>query len=228
MQYDAVIFDSDGVLLEVGGEHYSHLLDEAAEEAYQAFGVEPSGADLNALRSGAPDDVRAAAQKHGIDAEALWRKREERCTQKQVVQVESGDRSIYEDVEALHDLAGEATLAVVSNNRQDFIDYLADNHYPDVFDLHYGAEPTLDAINRRKPAPHYLEKAIDVLGVENVLYVGDSQIDVEAANALGVDSAFLWRPHREGEYSLDVEPTYEVEAVDGEHLRALRDRIMPG
>lgn len=223
MDYDAVIFDSDGVLLEVGSGYYGDLLDEAIEETYAAFGIDPAEEDYDALRGGSPATVRAAAERHGVDPGELWREREERCTQKQVVQVEDGDRGLYGDVDALHDLSEDHTLAVVSNNRQAFIDYLAEHHFPDVFAHHYGAEPTLAGIDRRKPDPHYLEKAIDALGTENVLYVGDSVIDVKAADALGVDSAFLWRPHRDS-YTLDVEPTYEIEVEEG-HLRVLVDRL---
>jgi hypothetical protein len=44
------------------------------------------------------------------------------------------------------------------------------------------------------------------------LDVGDSRVDVEVAARLGVDSAFVRRPHRKG-YALSRTPTHEVTSL---------------
>ena len=48
-----------------------------------------------------------------------------------------------------------------------------------------------DSVKNVKPSPEGLEKAIKILGAEmkNVLYVGDSEVDAEAAEKAGIDFA---------------------------------------
>ena len=82
---------------------------------------------------------------------------------------------------------------------------------------YYGREPTLSGIERMKPDPHYLEGALSDLKLDpdrdGVLYVGDSESDVVAAAAAGIDSAFVRRPHRR-DSDLHATPTHEVRGLD--------------
>jgi phosphoglycolate phosphatase-like HAD superfamily hydrolase len=82
--------------------------------------------------------------------------------------------------------------------------------------LYYGRQLTLQGLQRCKPNPHYLEKAIADLESERPLYVGDSRSDVAVAARLEIDSAFIRRPHRE-EYVVEPEPTYEVASFEELH-----------
>lgn len=105
-------------------------------------------------------------------------------------------------------------LGVVSNNQHRTVEHVvAECDLGDLFETWYGRHPTLDGMARRKPDPSYLEHAIEDLGTREVLYVGDSNVDIEAAAEAGVDSAFVRRPHREG-YDLRREPTHRIDGLD--------------
>ncbi|WP_255666502.1 HAD-IA family hydrolase [Haladaptatus sp. DYF46] len=82
----------------------------------------------------------------------------------------------------------------------------------DHFETIYGREPTVERYQRRKPDPHYIERALDDLGTRLALYVGDSPDDVVAAHRAGLDSVVVRREHRNSLGSID-EPTYKIERL---------------
>ena len=210
MPYDAVVFDADGVLVEpTAGE----TLEAAIRAALAEHGVDdPSQEDVDGLRATSPEELRAVAERHGLDdAAAFWASRDEHASAAQRDAVRAGEKALYDDVGAVIDLP--VPLAVVSNNQQATVDFVLEQAgLADRFDPIYGREPTLEDVARKKPAPYYLERAIEALGAENPLFVGDSNVDLAAAEAAGVDSAFIRRPHR-ADYELTHEPTFEIESL---------------
>lgn len=68
---------------------------------------------------------------------------------------------------------------------------------------------TVESLRRKKPEPYYLDRALDELGAETALYVGDSEHDVVAAHEAGIEAAFLRREHN-ATASLSVTPEYEL------------------
>jgi len=74
-------------------------------------------------------------------------------------------------------------------------------------------EKSVAAAQRRKPNPEYLTDALNSIGVSSGLYVGDSNVDILAADRAGMDVAFIRRPHRT-EYDLVAEPTYEINSLE--------------
>jgi phosphoglycolate phosphatase-like HAD superfamily hydrolase len=117
------------------------------------------------------------------------------------------------ELAAVEPLSKPVEMAIVSNNQHATV-----QHIVDVFDLGdlfvsaYGKDPTIDGLARMKPDPHYIERALADLDADRVLYVGDSNVDILAADRAGVDSAFVRRPHRVG-YKLVAEPTYELDSL---------------
>ncbi|WP_101294979.1 HAD family hydrolase [Halegenticoccus soli] len=164
-----------------------------------------------------------------------------RAAEAQRAALQTGAKPLYDDVAYLFDLAGDEPtrpvdldddgssrpvdfagdgparpidLAVVSNNQHATVEHILDVFgLDDLFSVAYGREPTIEGFRRRKPEPYYLELAVSELGAENALYVGDSNVDVLAADRAGVDVAFIRRPHR-AEYELVAEPTYEIETLE--------------
>lgn len=210
MQYDAVVFDADGVLVEPTAQG---TLQAAIRRAFADHGVPDPEADaIDGLRATTTEELRSVAERYGLDdPAAFWAARDHHASAAQREAVRAGEKALYDDVEAVLDLP--VPLAVVSNNQQATVDFVLEQAgLEDRFDPIHGRQPTLEDIGRKKPEPHYLERAIEYLGAERPLFVGDSNVDLAAAEAAGVDSAFIRRPHRAG-YELQHEPTHEIESL---------------
>ncbi|ELZ92924.1 haloacid dehalogenase superfamily protein [Haloferax mucosum ATCC BAA-1512] len=208
MCYDAVIFDNDGVLTE------PTLLEverEAVRRAFAEFGVDPTTEAIDGVIHGGLTNLRRICGIHDVPVDEFWSRHEAHAATTQLECLENGMKPLYDDVHALDDI--EHPLAVVSNNQHATIEHILDVFdIGDRFEVAYGRDPTVEGVRVKKPNPHYIERAMDRLGVESALYVGDSNVDVVAANRAGIDSAFVRRPHREG-YQLAADPTYELDSL---------------
>lgn len=215
-EYDAVVFDNDGVLIERTDRE---RLVETFHESFEEFGVTVE--DTFVRRCVHEDRVptEEVRDRYGVDPEAWWQYREERATAIQRADIQAGRKALYSDVDALRDLTH--TLGLVSNNQHETIEFILEHHgLEDHFETYYGRDPTVEGANRKKPNPHYIERALDDLGTDTALYVGDSEKDVVAAERAGIDSAFLRRDHRT-DLTLSAEPTYEFPG-----LRSLVDELL--
>lgn len=205
--YDAVIFDNDGVLVAPTD---TAVLVDAVVESFQAFGVDidRSVARRTVENNTVPTDI---AKDHGINPEAFWHYRELTASLAQQSHVRDGGKPVYDDVVALDRL--DVPLAVVSNNQHATIEFLLAHYDLPSFEVAYGRQPTLAGAAKRKPEPDFIERVLSDLGVENALYVGDSETDLVAAHRAGIDSAFLRRDHV-ADIELSTEPTIEVTTLD--------------
>lgn len=204
--YEAVIFDNDGVLVEPTD---TEVFVDAVVESFQAFGVdvERSLARRTVKNDTVPTEI---AIEYDIDPEAFWHYRELTASLAQQRHVLNGGKPVYEDVAALDDL--DMPFAVVSNNQQATIEFLLAHYDLPAFETAYGRQPTIAGAAKRKPEPDYIECALSDLGVENALYIGDSEKDLIAAQRAGIDSAFLRRDHvLDAEFS--VAGTIEVSTL---------------
>ena len=90
-------------------------------------------------------------------------------------------------MEALSQIGRAYPLAIVSNKLDSAVKALCADYFPGIFAL--GDHPGCP----RKPAPDMVRKAMDTLGVEDCLYVGDSEVDVATAKNAGVRClSVLW------------------------------------
>lgn len=205
-QYEAVVLDMDGVLLSMT-DHA--LIDRAAREAFAAFGVEPIDEAVEPFVRSDASGLAAACEPFDLDHEAVWPAREWAACWLQAREMDAGRKAPYEEVvDALDGI--DARPGLVSNNQHHTVGYALDCFgLGDGFETAYGRGSTVEGLRRRKPDPHYLDRALSDLGTRDAIYVGDSRVDVETAARAGVDSAFVRRGHRTG-YSLTAEPDYEV------------------
>ena len=89
--------------------------------------------------------------------------------------------------EALEQLGKEYPIAIVSNKPDSAVKALCSQYFPGIFAL--GERPDCP----RKPAPDMVFKAMEALGVESCLYIGDSEVDVlTARNAAVPCLSVLW------------------------------------
>ncbi|AZH26614.1 HAD family hydrolase [Haloplanus aerogenes] len=210
MNYEAVLFDNDGVLVEPVGRA---VLRRATWEAFDALGVsDPDPDDVDRVAIGVtPDLLSSVCATYDIDPERFWRARDYHSSHAQRVELRAGRAALYDDFDAVRDI--DAPRGIVSSNQQDTVDFMHDFFATrDLFATAYGRDPTIRSLGRKKPEPYYLHRALADLDADSALFVGDSESDVLAARNAGLDAAFVRRPHRES-YDLSVEPTYELDGL---------------
>jgi HAD superfamily hydrolase (TIGR01549 family) len=210
MTYDAVVFDNDGVLVDLADRD---VLRAGVRRAFTACGIaDPDAGVVDSLVSGVTvDHLDSICDDYGLDPDRFWLYRDLHSSIMQRRAMREGAKKPYADVTALDSLS--LPMGVVSSNQQRTVTFALE-HFG--LDKHvttaYGRPPKIESLRRKKPNPHYLDRALDDLDAETALFVGDSETDVEAAQRAGVDSAFIRRSHREGD-DLSVDPTYEIESL---------------
>jgi HAD superfamily hydrolase (TIGR01549 family) len=208
--YDALIFDNDGVLVDLVDRS---VLVEATRLAFASVGItDPAEEHVEAMTLGvAPETVHRVADTYGVDPETLWAGRDHTTSVAQQDAIRAGEKALYDDVDALTGI--DRPKAIVSTNQQTTIDFLL-SHFDmaHLFDPAIGREPTVESLHRKKPNPYYLDRAVQALDARNPLFVGDSDSDIAAAEAVGIDSAFLRRNHR-ADHAPDPVPTHELDSL---------------
>lgn len=94
----------------------------------------------------------------------------------------------YEGIpEALEILKEKYPLAIVSNKPDPAVKVLCADYFPGIYARGESADCP------RKPAPDMVYKAMEAIGVETCIYVGDSEVDVVTAKNAGVRAlSVLW------------------------------------
>ena len=90
-------------------------------------------------------------------------------------------------VDALKKISAKYPIAIVSNKPDAATKILCKEFFGDV----YARGESSDC--PRKPAPDMLQKAMEIIGVDTCIYVGDSEPDIQTAKNLGVKCvSVLW------------------------------------
>lgn len=183
----AVVFDLDGTLL--------NTLDDLADGVNYALGQ-------FGYAQRTTDEVRRFVGNgvHKLIERALPETVDERTTEDvfecfkhyyvRHCRVKTG---LYDGIEELLNAlkAKGYLLAIVSNKLQSGVDELHRLYFSDTVQIAIGERPEL----RRKPAPDMVHLALEALGVtkDEALYVGDSEVDVATAHAVGMTCvSVLW------------------------------------
>lgn len=210
MVYDAVLFDNDGVLTAMTDDA---VLKRAVREAFRDMGVsDPDPADVAALIVGVtPPLLTDIATKYGLDPSAFWYRREIRASLVQEREILAGRKPLFDDFAALAEIS--LPMGIVSSNQHRTIEAILDyNAIRDRFGTYYGRGMAVESLTRKKPATYYVDLAVADLEATNPLFVGDSESDIQAAHAAGMDSVFIRRDHR-SDLELTVQPTYEIRSL---------------
>jgi len=174
-----ILFDLDGTLLDTLADLYdstNHVLRELGwpertlDEVRRFVGNGARRLMDQAVPSGA--DAQAA-----FDAFQSWYPRH--CQIK---------TKAYEGIpEALEILKEKYPLAIVSNKPDPAVKVLCADYFPGIYARGESADCP------RKPAPDMVFKAMEAIGVETSIYVGDSEVDVLTAQNAGVPClSVLW------------------------------------
>jgi HAD superfamily hydrolase (TIGR01549 family) len=208
--YEAVLFDMDGVLIR-GRSTLPEVYRNAADDALAELGVTVPEEERAPLRR--PHYSEAMAERCravGLDPERFWQARERFASERANRRIGTDPRAPYDDTAVLDRLSGP--LGVVSNNRGATVEHVASELFSGRFEVAVGRDPTLEGYRRRKPDTHYIARALNRLGVEDALYVGDRETDLLAARRAGIDGALVRRNHGQG--TLDETPTLDIDGLD--------------
>ena len=219
MKYRAVIFDMDGTVLDTAGDladSLNYALDRAGcFHAYDSSLVKlffGSGIAVAAKRALA---LEAGAKKE----ELLWigTPREQLSVMPDLEKIPEICRIFreyypahcsvktgpYEGIkELLRKLRScQVLTAVVSNKPDRAVCVLAEDYFAGLFDQAAGEQEGI----RRKPFPDLTWKVMEKMGVSaaEVLYVGDSEIDLETAQNAGTDCAAVDWGFRSREFLME-------------------------
>ena len=177
-----LIFDLDGTLLDTLQD-----LRDATNAALRHFGC--GERTLSEIRSfvgnGARNQLRLSlpgkADDPDLDAVLAWYK-DYYAAHCQIKTAPYGGI-----LEALADLGREYPIAIVSNKPDVAVKTLCAQYFPGIYAL--GEAPGCP----RKPAPDMVFKAMEAIGVEGCIYVGDSEVDIRTAKNAGVPCiSVLW------------------------------------
>jgi HAD superfamily hydrolase (TIGR01549 family) len=212
--YDTVVFDNDGVLV---GRTSFDVLRDATQETFELFDVtDPDPEHVEDMTIGAtPKQVGIVCDQYDINPDIFWRTRDRRLSLAQQEEARAGRKTFYDDLDVLADL--NVDMGIVSSNQQETVDFLLEHfELPVEFGTAYGREATIESLDRRKPNPHYIDRALADLDAEDALFVGDNESDIRAAERAGIDSAFIRRPHRRN-WDLNVWPTWDIDGLKDLH-----------
>ena len=213
MSYDAVLFDHDGVLVDVlSRTQLYERFSEQSRNRLREVGVDPTGSVFETLYlSVSFEEVTALASQFDTEPSRIWRIREDVIEQLLTAAVRNGEKEPYDDVEVVETLS--RPTGIVSNNQTRIVEDVMSYHGIDSqFETVRARDPRLSSLTRKKPEPTFITEAMNDLGVSNPLSVGDSESDVIAGQRADVDVAFVRREHNRT-VELSVTPTYEIETL---------------
>ena len=125
----------------------------------------------------------------------------------------------YEGIlDALAELGKEYPIAVVSNKPDSAVKALCADYFPGI----YARGESTDC--PRKPAPDMVKKAMQAIGVEHCVYVGDSEVDVATAQNAGVPCLTVLWGFRDRE-ELETAGAKHFCANPADLVRSLKDML---
>lgn len=123
-------------------------------------------------------------------------------------------------LEAIAEIAKKHPVAIVSNKPDEATKALAK-------DLFGGMSAWGESANcKRKPAPDMLYKAMQELGADTCIYVGDSEVDVETARNAGVKCLSVLWGFRDKQVLIDAGAEYFCE--DPKDMAAMIEEMIHG
>ena len=204
MSYKAVIFDLDGTILDtlqdlansVNHALRTHGYPERTLDEVRGF----IGNGIRVLmRRSCPADISEAAQEEAL---ATFR-----------VHYDAHCKDFTGPYGGIHDLLAALKergirTAVVSNKIEPAVIVLCDEHFPGAFEYMVGNRPDLAP----KPSPDSVNEVIGKMGLDkkDIVYIGDTEVDIQTADNAGIDCIGVDWGFRDGDYLRDLGAKYIV------------------
>jgi HAD superfamily hydrolase (TIGR01509 family) len=214
-EYDVVILDMDGTILDSRGEgeiKYEWAY-EACKKSLRRYEIELSIEEidkffLHPLYSEGEEGVVRFCDKLGLDSEEFWSRREKDVIEAKIEAMKRGEIKLYDaSLPVIKSLGDKVYLAVVSDSQQECVDFTLEHfRLKKYFKVWYGRRSELKELASRKPNPVYINRVLNELntGNDDAILVDDSPVGILAARNAGIDSVFL-NKEEEGESEGDRE-----------------------
>lgn len=219
MNWDAVLFDLEGVLLEgrstpdgIYESAVNSIIDsESLTEEQRRVLISPDDFD----------DYEELCSEQDLDPDSFWSQKEDAASEREIDHISEGKRNFVENAfETLEELENQdVTMGLVSNNSQKVVDHVvSDSELSEYMEVSYGITNTIEGYNQKKPEPYYIEEAMNDLDLDSeddVLYIGDKLTDVEAAVAAGATPVLLYEnSDRLGTEDPESLPGYSISQLE--------------
>lgn len=222
MEFNSVVFDMDGVILNSLVDHEDWKYN-AVDEALDEEGVDPESLSKEKKDSLLGDQGYAecvkTAKEVGVNPRKVWNTVAEKTTLSREKQLEDGKFELYDGardtIEALHDR--DIKMGIISNAPEMAVELTIEHFDLKRFFKFYAGVRNFEDLQARKPHPNHLELAKAELKRNPFSYVGDHESDLVAAQRADMSSIWVKRQ----ETQVDVTPDYTVTSA-----KEIRDIVL--
>ncbi|ELY94847.1 HAD-superfamily hydrolase [Natrialba chahannaoensis JCM 10990] len=195
----ALLFDMDGVILEGHGtdpEVHTRALHDAIVDRDLDLDLEAPLESLSALETYEYTEAfQTTCEDLGLDPAEFYALREKYSAKRATERIRDGARGLYTDVDVLEELECTHSVGLVSNNYDPTVSFVVEYFGLEAFSFVRGRDLGVEGFRRRKPEPYYIETALEALGLDSGIYVGDRETDLLAAQNAGLVPVLIRRPH---------------------------------
>ena len=204
---EGVAFDLDDVLLDT--ESNLDWLYRAFRKTLAEYGINSSQENLQKIHSKNLHRFDRVSKELGIRSEELWETRNRNYIKEKIKAMKNREISPFPDIDSLYKLKETYGLTIVSDSPQEIVDFfIKEFNYEDLFDFGIGRGSKLEDLKKLKPTAYPLERLMEIVKYDKLIYVGDSEKDREFAKKTGLKFIFLSRKENEGFNSLNTVVDY--------------------
>ena len=197
-----VAFDLDDVLLDT--ESNLDWLYRAFRKTLAEYGINSLQENLQKIHSKNLHRFDRVSKEFGIRSEELWETRNRNYIEEKMKAMKNREISPFPDVDSLYKLKETYGLTIVSDSPQEIVDFfIKEFNYEDLFDFGIGRGSKLEDLKKLKPTAYPLERLMEIVKYDKLIYVGDSEKDREFAENTSLKFIFLSRKKDKGFNSLN-------------------------
>ncbi|MFB6182741.1 MAG: HAD family hydrolase [Candidatus Nanohaloarchaea archaeon] len=214
MKYESVLFDMDGVILNSLVNNQKWKFD-AVKQVLREKDIEVEELSKNELEIILGDhgykEVVKKCTDLDLNPKEVWSDVARKTTEARVEQIKNGNFALYDGVKDMIKKLHERGISqgLISNAPESAVEVTIEEFDLAKYFSFYLGVRNFEDLQARKPNPNHLEYAKAELDSFPMVYVGDSESDVIAAQRADIDSIWVNRENS----NADVKSDYQIEEV---------------